>query len=397
MASVTELRVPSRILMGPGPSDVDPRVLRVMATPLVGHLDPAFLDVLNEVMALLRQAFQTANRLTLPISGTGSAGMETVLVNLLEPGDRAVVGVNGEFGRRMADIVRRCGAELYAVEAEWGRALDPSAVEDALRKAKNPKLLAVVHAETSTGVLQPIPPLGELARRAGALLVVDCVTSLGGCEVALDAWEVDAAYSGTQKCLSCPPGLAPVSLGTRSEEALLRRKTPVQSWYLDLTMIMNYWGKDRFYHHTAPISMLYALREALRLVEEEGLDRRFCRHRLHSRAVCAGLEAMGLELFVPEPWRLPTLTAVRVPEGADDLRTRRALLDRFGIEIGGGLGPLKGKIWRIGTMGYSCQPRNVILLMAALEAVLREQGLGPPPGAGMSAAAEILADGERTG
>ncbi|MDQ7792905.1 MAG: alanine--glyoxylate aminotransferase family protein [bacterium] len=394
MSQLTDLSPPPRILMGPGPSDVDPRVLRALSAPLLGHLDPAFLEIMNEVMELLRHVFRTGNRVTFPVSGTGSAGMETVLVNLLEPGDRAVVGVNGLFGQRMADIAGRCGAEVIVVEAAWGDVIAPEAVEEALERSGGPvKLVAVVHAETSTGALQPIEPLAEVAHRAGALLVVDCVTSLGGCEVAVDAWDVDAAYSGTQKCLSCPPGLAPVTLNRRAEEILRARRHPVQSWYLDLTMITSYWGQERFYHHTAPISMMYALREALRLILEEGLDNRLRRHRLASAALVAGLEAMGLEAHVPVARRLPTLTAVKIPAGADDAGTRRALLREFGIEIGGGLGPLKGKIWRIGTMGYSCQRKNVFLLLTALESVLSRQGLPVGPGAGPAAAAVAYAAG----
>ncbi len=389
---MAELKIPARVLMGPGPSDVDPRVLRALGMPLLGHLDPAFLAIMNDIMEALRSVFRTANRLTLPVSGTGSAGMETLLVNLLEPGDRALVVVQGLFGQRMVDAARRCGAETHVVEAAWGEAVDPAAVERALGQIPgNVKLVAVVHAETSTGVMQPIPPLADIAHRAGALLVVDCVTSLGGCPVEIDAWGVDAAFSGTQKCLSCPPGLAPITLNARAEEAVRARRQPVQSWYLDLTMVMSYWGQERVYHHTAPISMLYAFREALQLVLEEGLEHRFERHRTGSQALAAGLEAMGLELLVTRESRLPSLTTVTIPAGVDELRVRRELLQDFGIEIGGGLGPLKGRVWRIGTMGYSCQEKNIILLLTAMEQVLRRQGQEIPPGAGAAAADAVCA------
>jgi len=392
-----DLKIPSRVLMGPGPSDVDPRVLRALGMPLLGHLDPAFLAIMNDVMEALRGVFQTTNRLTLPVSGTGSAGMETVLVNLLEPGDQALVVVQGLFGQRIVDSAKRCGAETHVVEAPWGEAVDPAAVERKLGQLPGPvKLVAAVHAETSTGVLQPVRPLAEIAHRAGALLVVDCVTSLGGCPVEVDAWEVDAAFSGTQKCLSCPPGLAPITLNARAEECVRARRQPVQSWYLDLTMVMSYWGQDRVYHHTAPISMLYALREALQLVLEEGLEDRFQRHRLGAQALAAGLEAMGLQLLVAPELRLPSLTTVTVPAGVEELRVRRELLNDCGIEIGGGLGPLKGRIWRIGTMGYSCQEKNVLLLLTALEQALRRQGRETAPGAGPRAADAVYVS-SRTG
>lgn len=385
LESIRDLDPPVRVLMGPGPSDVAARVLRALAAPTVGHLDPMFLSLMEETQALLRAVFQTENALTIPISGTGSAGMEACFVNLVEPGDQVAVVVNGVFGTRMCDVAGRLGAEVIRIDAEWGRAADPALVEDRL-KGRAPKILAVVHAETSTGVCQPLAGLAAIARGTGALLLVDCVTSLGGVEVALDAWGIDAAYSGTQKCLSCPPGLAPLSFGPAAIAALERRTTPVPSWYLDLTMVRNYWGAERTYHHTAPVNMIYALREALRLVMEEGLENRFARHRLHHQALVAGLEAMGLEMLVPAPERLVTLNAVCIPAGADDARTRRALLERFGIEIGGGLGPLAGRVWRVGLMGNSACQRNVFLFLAALESILRAQGVGVRPGAGVAAA-----------
>ena len=368
---------PQRVLLGPGPSDVAPAVLRALAKPTVGHLDPAFLAVMDEIRDMLRRVFRTRNELTLAMSGTGSSGMETCFANLIEPGDAVLVGVSGVFGTRMADVASRCGAQVTRVEGEWGRALDPEALRTAAG-GREFKLVAVVHAETSTGVLQPIPPVREVADECGALLVVDCVTSLGGHPVELDDWGVDAAYSGTQKCLSCPPGLSPVSLSSRAQEVLAGRSRPVQSWYLDLSMIASYWGAQRAYHHTAPINMLYALHEALRLVLEEGLEARFERHRRNAAALVAGLQAMGLEPRVPADERLAPLTAVAVPDGVDDATARRFLLERYGIEIGGGLGPMAGNTWRIGLMGASSTRRNVTLCLAALRAALEAQGRRVP-------------------
>ncbi|MDH7568037.1 MAG: alanine--glyoxylate aminotransferase family protein [Armatimonadota bacterium] len=377
-----ELCPPERLLLGPGPSNVDPRVLRALSTPLLGHLDPAFLAIMDETMELLRTVFQTRNRFTIPVSGTGSAGMEAALVNVLEPGDTAVVCVNGVFGERMCDVAARCGAEVTRVDAEWGRAIDPGAVASALR-GKRPKVVAVVHAETSTGVLQPVAEIGALARQAGALFLVDTVTSLGGVPVCVDQWGADVVYSGTQKCLSCPPGLAPITFSERALEVVRARKTKVQSWYLDMTMIEKYWSGERLYHHTAPISMNYALREALRIVHEEGLEARFQRHRRNQEALLAGLEGMGLSLFADPAHRLPSLTTVWVPEGVEDGVVRKRLLDEFHIEIGGGLGPVKGKIWRIGLMGYASRPASVLAVLSALERILGRSG-------GVAAAAEAL-------
>lgn len=384
--TVDELRPPVRILLGPGPSNVHPRVLRAMSTPLVGHLDPVFLELMEETKTLLRDLFQTGNALTIPISGTGSAGMEACLVNLLEEGDEAVIGVNGVFGTRMADIVERCGATPVPVSAPWGRVIDPADVAAALRGCARPKLVAVVHAETSTGAWQPLEDIGRLARDAGALFVVDTVTSLGGVPVRVDAWGIDACYSGTQKCLSCPPGLAPISFGPRAVEALRRRRRPVQSWYLDLTMIEKYWGAERVYHHTAPISMNYALREALRLIHEEGLEPRFARHRRNHEALQAGLRAIGCEIAAQDGHQLPTLNCVRVPDGVDEAGVRRALLEECNIEIGGGLGPLKGQVWRIGLMGESCTEANVLFLLSALERLLPRFGHPTAAGAAVGAA-----------
>ena len=380
-----------RILMGPGPSDVHPRVLQALSAPCIGHLDPYFLTVMNETQALLRHVFQTENELTIPVSGTGSAGMETCFVNLVEPGDEVVVCVNGVFGTRMCDIVGRLGGRLIRVEAEWGRAVGPEAVLRAL-KGHAPKLLAVVHAETSTGAKNDLEGLSAVAREAGALFLVDTVTSLGGLEVAVDRLGIDAVYSGTQKCLSCPPGLAPLSMSPAAVKTLKGRKTPVVSWYLDLGMVSDYWGADRKYHHTAPINMIYALREALRLVAEEGLEKRFERHRLNHRALVAGIEAMGLSMLVPEAERLPMLNAVRIPEGVNDLKTRQVLLKEYGLEIGGGLGPLAGKIWRVGLMGHASTRRNVVLFLSALETALRGQGFAARPGA-LEAAGAVYGGG----
>ncbi len=370
----------SRLLMGPGPSDVPARTLQAMCTPTIGHLDPYFLSVMNEAQQLLRYLFQTENALTIPVSGTGSAGMETCLVNLIEPGDDVVVCVNGVFGNRMADIVERIGGRLIRVDAEWGQAIDAEAVHRAVNGCQ-PKLLAVVHAETSTGVCQPLKDLSAIAQSAEALFLVDCVTSLGGMPLSLDQLAIDAAYSGTQKCISGPPGLAPISFSQRAVEAMEQRKTPVVSWYLDMSMVRDYWGSERKYHHTAPINMIYGFRESLRLIAEEGLEARWARHRLNHQALVAGLEQMGLTMLVPDDIRLPMLNAVRIPEGVDDLKVRQALLNQFGIEIGGGLGQFAGKLWRVGLMGHSCRRRNVYLFLAALENVLRDQGYKTPTGA----------------
>ncbi len=369
-----------RVLMGPGPSNVPSRVLQAMSAPCIGHLDAYFLSIMDETQRLLRFLFQTENTLTIPVSGTGSAGMETCLVNLVEPGDEVVVCVNGVFGTRMADIVNRLGAKLIRVDAEWGRDIDPDAVRKAV-KGSSPKLLAVVHAETSTGVCQPLENLANIARESGALFLVDMVTSLGGMEVALDKMGIDAGYSGTQKCISCPPGLSPISFSGAALEVLENRKSPVLSWYLDMGMVRSYWGAERKYHHTVPINMIYALREALRIIAEEGLRARFARHRLNHRALVTGMEAMGLSMLVPEGKRLPMLNAVRIPEGADDLKVRNYLIKDFGIEIGGGLGNLAGKIWRVGLMGHSSCKKNVFLFLSALETILKSQGVEVKPGA----------------
>ncbi|HXG18186.1 MAG TPA: alanine--glyoxylate aminotransferase family protein [Methylomirabilota bacterium] len=391
METFGELAPSPRVLLGPGPSNVHSRVLKAMSTPLVGHLDPEFLQLMEETKALLRAVFQTKNTLTLPISGTGSAGMETCFVNLLEPADEVIVGVNGVFGARMVDVIERCGARPVKIETEWGRVFTPEQVQAALKHCARPKLVALVHAETSTGAWQPLEEIATLVHAAGALFVVDTVTSLGGCPVKVDEWGIDACYSGTQKCLSCPPGLSPVTFGPAALEVVRKRKTKVQSWYLDLGMIEKYWGEERVYHHTAPISMNYALREALRLVLEEGLDARFRRHELNHEALAAGLVAMGLSLAAQEGHRLWTLNSVTIPAGVDDAAVRRQLLEEYSIEIGAGLGPLRGRIWRIGLMGESSTRSNVLLVLSALEEILRKQGYACAAGAGVSAAQAVYA------
>jgi alanine-glyoxylate transaminase / serine-glyoxylate transaminase / serine-pyruvate transaminase len=381
-----ELHPSRRILLGPGPSEVDERVLTALSAPLVGHLDPEFLKVMDDIQTLLRYVFETRNKLTIPISGTGSAGMEAAFVNLVEPGDRVLVCVNGVFGQRMSDIVGRCGGDLKRVEAEWGCSFDPDQIHQTLKET-HPKILALVQAETSTGVLTSLPRIRQvLDDFPETLLLVDCVTSLGGHSVGVDQHGVDFAYSGTQKCLSCPPGLAPITLSENAVRVLRKRTSKVQSWYLDLTMVEKYWGEERTYHHTAPVSMNYALREALRLIEEEGLEKRWGRHQLNYRALVAGVEAMGLEMLCRPEDRLWSLNTVKIPQGVSDATVRSKLLEEFGIEIGGGLGPLKNKIWRVGLMGSSSSRNNVLLFLSALEWILSGQGFRLKRGAAVDAA-----------
>ena len=366
-----------RVLLGPGPSEVPPRVLAAMGYPLLGHLDPEFVALMDETQGLLRQVFRTENRLTMAVSGTGSAGMEAVVVNLIEPGDTMLVCVNGVFGGRMADVAERAGAKVTTIERPYGEVFDPEEVRAAVRKA-GPKVVGIVQAETSTGAWQPIEEIARIAHDAGAMIAVE-----------IDAWGIDAAYSGTQKCLSCPPGLAPVTFGARASEVIADRKTKVRSWYLDMQMLQRYWGSDRFYHHTAPISMNYALREALALVVEEGLDARHARHRLNAQALTAGLAAMGIGYATAEGHRLPQLHCILIPDGIDDLAVRKRLLADWGIEIGGGLGAFKGKAWRIGLMGHGCRPANVTLFLGALETCLRDLGTRLQPGAALEAASAV--------
>ena len=364
------MRATERVLMGPGPSDVPARVLEALSRPTIGHLDPVFLGVLDETQGMLRQVFGTQNALTLPMSATGSAGMETCFVNLLEPGDHALICRHGVFGGRMAEVARRCGADVTIVDAPWGRAIDPGDVAKAA-KDRAFKVLAVVHAETSTGVLQDLSPFRAIADSCGALLLVDAVTSLGGVPVEVDRMGIDAVYSGTQKCLSCPPGLSPVSFSERARNVLSTRKTPVQSWYFDLNLIGQYFGGQRVYHHTAPVNMIFALHESLRLVLEEGLEARYARHRKQAGALAHGLDSLGLDLPVEQSVRLPPLTLVRIPEGIDDGSVRAKLMADHNLEIGGGLGDFKGNAWRIGLMGASATAQNVELCLGALKATIR--------------------------
>jgi alanine-glyoxylate transaminase/serine-glyoxylate transaminase/serine-pyruvate transaminase len=385
-----QLNPSPRLLLGPGPSDVHPRVLTVMATPLMGHLDPQFLVLMNETQEMLRQALGTKNALTFPVSATGMAGMEACLVNLLEPGDKVVVCVMGFFGTRQVEVAERTGAQVIRLDVPWGQVFDLNQLREALTKHR-PKVLSIVHAETSTGAWQPIEQLGKLCHEFGTLLVVDAVTSLGCIPLHLDSWEVDAVYSCSQKGLSCPPGLSPVSFSPRAVEAIGKRKTKVQSWYFDVSMVQKYWSDDRFYHHTAPITMIYAIREGLRLLLEEGLQARWDRHLRNHRALKAGLRAMGLVYSAVEGHQLPQLNAVSVPAGVDDLIVRKMLLADFGIEVGGGLGDFKGKVWRIGLMGYNSRPKCVLLALAALEQCLRAAGHKFEAGAGTAAAIHTYA------
>nr|MBA2253247.1 alanine--glyoxylate aminotransferase family protein [Nitrospirales bacterium] len=350
----SNLSPPTRLLLGPGPSMVHPCVLRAMNTPLIGHLDPEFLKIMDEIQQMLRALFRTRNAFTIPLSGTGSAGMEAALVNIIESNDAVIVGVNGVFGTRIATIVERCGGRAVRVDAPWGQTVDPHAIEEALKQHAPVKAVAVVHAETSTGVHQPLQDIGALCRHYHALFIVDAVTSLGGLPLEVDRWNIDIAYSGTQKCLSCPPGLAPLTVSERAFDTIRSRKSPCRSWYLDFSLIADYWvSAKRAYHHTAPISMVYALREALRVIDEEGLDARVRRHLLNSQALMAGLGALGCTPFAQEGARLTTLHCVALPSAVDDAWARTVLLHDYGIEIGTGLGPLQGKVWRIGLMGES--------------------------------------------
>lgn len=386
-----ELKASPRVLLGPGPSDANPRVLKAMTTPMLGYLDGEFIQILDETVNLLRQVFGTENKLTLPVSGTGTAGMEAALCNVIEPGDSVVVGINGYFGGRIADIVQRCGGIVTAVEAPWGSAIPAEDVADAVESA-NPKLVAIIHAETSTGVLQPLGEISQIVSESGALFLTDCVTSLGGQPVDLDRRGIDIAYSGTQKCLGGPPGLAPISFSGRAVEAIHNRAAKVQSFYLDMTLLEAYWiGEVRNYHHTVSMSMIYALHESLRVVLEEGLEVRYKRHERNAAALIAGATAIGLKPIVQEGFRAPMLTTINIPDGIDDLGVRNRLIEEFGIEIGGGLGIFKGKAWRIGLMGESSTQRNVLLVLSALEKLLAEAGHDLEAGAGARAASEVYA------
>ncbi len=383
---------PIRTLMGPGPSDVHPRILEAMSRPTIGHLDPLFIGMMEEVKQLLQYAFQTENALTMPVSAPGSAGMESCFVNLVEPGDKVIVCQNGVFGGRMKENVERCGGTPVIVQDAWGRAVDPQKLEDALKANPDAKIVAFVHAETSTGAQSDAKTLVELSHKYDCLTIVDAVTSLGGTPVKVDEWQVDAIYSGTQKCLSCAPGLSPVSFGERALERIAARESKVQSWFLDQNLVMGYWGggAKRAYHHTAPVNTLYGLHEALVMLQDEGLDNAWRRHQGNHNALKAGLESMGLEFIVPKEERLPQLNAVSIPEGVDDAAVRGRLLNEYNLEIGAGLGDLAGKVWRIGLMGHASRAENILLCVGALEAVLSDMGAPINTGVALSAVQTAL-------
>jgi alanine-glyoxylate transaminase/serine-glyoxylate transaminase/serine-pyruvate transaminase len=384
--TVGELLPPTRIMMTPGPSNVDPRVYRAMATPLVGHMDPWFTEMMGDVPVLLRDVFQTQNKITYPISASGSGGIEASVLNTLEPGDECIVCVNGWFSERMAVIAERTSAKVIRVEAPYGRTVDPDDVRRA-GKGRKIKFVGLAHGETSSGVVQKLSNYRQVADELGALMIVDAVATLAGVPLHVDKDRIDICFSGSQKALSAPPGMAPITINSRVEEMVRARKTPVSSWYFDFTPIMSMWGGERTYHHTPPISLIFGLREALRLVQEEGLEARWARHAQNQHALIAGLEAMGMELWVVNSAeRLVTVTSVTIPAGVDDRKVRQQLLDEYGIEIAGGFGPGKGKVWRVGLMGYSSQNKNVLLFLAALEKVLGDQGHRVPAGAGVAAA-----------
>ena len=363
---------PQRLLMGPGPSNVHPRVYQAMSKPIIGHLDPQFLGLMNEIQEMLRKVFQTNNQLTIPMSGTGSSGMETLFVNLIYPGDKVIIGINGVFGNRMKDMAERCGATVIPVNATWGTAIDPAEIKLELDANPDAKAVAIVHAETSTGVLQPMEEIASIVKSHNALLIMDTVTSLGGSKVAIDEWSVDACFSGTQKCLSCPPGLSPVTLSDKALNLIQTRKGKSQSWYLDLSMVANYWTDgNRAYHHTAPINMNYALHESLLLILEEGIENRIKRHQDLSKLLWEGLSSLGLKPLVDDVVRLPQLNSVIIPEGFNEAAIRKMLLNDYGIEIGAGLGALAGKVWRIGLMGESCSKQSIAYLVSALKEVFK--------------------------
>ncbi len=381
------IRREGKILVGPGPSNIHPRVLQALSSQITGHLDKEFMDIMNAIKILLAETFMTSNELVIPIAGTGSTGMEASLVSLIEPGNKVLICVNGVFGQRMADMVKIYGGDLHVIEGEWGRIIEPDEIKKTL--AKHPAdIIGIVHVETSTGVEQPIEPIAKIAKEYGAFLIVDAVTSLAGTKIPVDDWGIDVVFSGTQKCLSCPPGLAPITVNRRVENRLISRESQVKSWYLDLTMFLKYRDRGRFYHHTAPISMIYALYEALLIIHEEGLDAVFRRHLKHGNALKAGITAMGLKLFAQNGYQASMLTSVEIPEGIDGEKIRNYLLINYGLEIGGGLGPMKGRIWRIGLMGYSCTRENVMLILSGLEEALIAQGFKVPQGAGVFAARE---------
>lgn len=390
MKPETRRNVSEKLLLGPGPTPVESRVLRALSEPTLGHLDRDFVSIMDETRDLLRYVFQTKNELTVAMSGTGSAGMETACVNMIERGDKVIVCAHGVFGTRMVDVAERCGADVVTVSAPMGKPIDAEDVARAVKDNPDAKMLGIVHAETSTGVLQPLEEISKIAHDAGMFMVVDAVTSLGGMEVPVDRLGLDMVYSGTQKCLACPPGLAPVTASPRAVEYIKNRQQKVQSWYLDLTMIMRYWGEERFYHHTAPVNMIYGLNEALRIIAEEGLQNRWMRHRANAEALWEGLEAMGVNLLVEEKFRLPSLTSIVVPEGVDEAKVRKDLMDEYSIEIGSGLGELKGKILRIGLMGSGSNKENVVFFLSAFGNVLKKQGFAADIGAALEAVEKKL-------
>ena len=389
MQEITEPK--DRLLLGPGPSNVNPRVIRAMTMPLMGYLDPTFLGVMGDVVELLRTAFRTKNDFTLALSGTGTSGMEASLINILESGDTVVVAINGVFGLRIADIAGRCGANVVTVDADWGSPIDIGLVKQALENLDKVKLVAAVHVETSTGVVQPMQPLAELAHAKGALFLADAVTSLGGVDVRIDDWGIDICYSATQKCVGSPPGMSPITLSPNAVEAMRSRQNKVQSFYLDLQLLEKYWLTDHVYHHTASMSMIYGLREALLMLVEEGLEDRFARHSLNAQALKAGLRELGMGVLAEEEFQAPQLTAALIPEGLDEAKVRRALLNEYGIEIGGGLGSLAGKVWRIGLMGESSKSSHVLNLLQALESLLARENYRFDVGSSLSAAQKVFA------
>ena len=390
--SITSFNPPVRTLMGPGPSDVHPRVTGAMARPCIGHLDPAFVGMMDEVKTMLQYAFKTENQLTIPVSAPGSAGMEATFQNLLEHGDKAIVCQNGVFGGRMKEVVERCGATAIMVEDDWGKPVDPQKVEDALKANPDAKLVAFVHAETSTGARSDAETISKIAHAHDALVLVDAVTSLGGSELRVDEWEIDAIYSGSQKCLSCTPGISPVSFSQRAIDIITTRETRVQSWFLDTNLVMGYWGPNakRAYHHTAPVNSLYALHESLVMLQDEGLENSWARHKNNHLALRAGVEAMGLSFIVDEEYRLPQLNSVTIPDGVDEAAVRSTLLNEFNLEIGAGLGALAGKVWRIGLMGHSSRSENILLCLGALDVVLTDMGAKINSGAALPAAQSVM-------
>jgi len=392
MKEYNELKVPERILMGPGPSNVNPRVLLSMSNPMIGHLDPEFLVIMNEVQELLRWVFQTNNKFTLPVSGTGSSGMETIFANCFERGEKVIIGVNGVFGRRMCEVCEKYGIIPVKIEEEWGKPIKFDDVLETLENNKDVGGIALVSGETSTGVYQPLDEVGKLCKEKNLIFMVDAVTTLGGMPVEVDKWNIDACYSGTQKCLSCPPGLSPVTFSDKAIEKIKNRKTPVETWYMDMTMVEKYWSDERVYHHTAPISMVYALRESLRIVNEEGLENRFKRHKRNSNALFAGLKELKIVPLVEDIYRLAPLNSVRIPEGVDDAAVRGEFLNKYNIEVGSGLGDLKGKIWRIGLMGESSTEKNVIYFLSSLEEILYKRGVIKSSGNGTAGAIRYFSE-----